>query len=103
MEIQDIKKSLFMNLAAFASYTGILIIFSKLYIICLIYSYILPVFILINFILFGFEIKKNKLFFPIPNNISNNILFSIIFYIGLLLSFNYLFITLMFIIDVLTY
>lgn len=99
MEIKDIKKSLFTNLAAFSSYGGLLSVFTNIYSLCLIYSNILPIFISINFIIFGFEIKQDKIFFPISDKLSNNIIFSILFYIGLLLSFNYLFIYIMVIID----
>jgi succinate-acetate transporter protein len=92
LQIQDIKRSLFLNLITIASYTGAIAVYLNLYTIFLFYINFAPIFILVNFILFFIELKKDKFMLPIPEKYTNNIIFSIYFYIGLLLGFNTLFV-----------
>lgn len=90
MQMNDIKKSIFLNLMAISSYIGLFFIYMELYSCCVIYSAILPIFLVINIIGFAVEVHKKKLFIHIPDKISDNIIFTIIFYIGLLLSIHFL-------------
>ena len=99
MEIKNIKKSLFMSIASFSSYIGIIFTYTKLYSALLIFSYILPVLIAACLLIFTIEIKKDKLIFEIPKHISNNIIYIILFWIGFILSTTYICGYLMFLID----
>ena len=99
MKIKDIKKSIFLNLMAFSSYLGLLFVYLQLYSHCVIYSGILPAFLLINIIGFAIEVHRDKLFFCIPDRIVDNPIFTIIFYLGLIFSVNFLCAFLLFSID----
>ncbi len=100
LKMQDIKKSLFLNLASFSSYTVFLTLYADTHTFLRIYSNIMPIFVVICYCIFIIEVKRDKLFLSLPNQLTDNIVFIFLFFIGLLLSFQTLFVVLMILTDI---
>lgn len=102
LKIQNIKKSLFLNLASFSSYTIFLTLYADSHPFLRIYSNIIPIFVVICYIIFIIEVRRDKLFLSLPNQLTDNIIFIFLFFFGLLFSFQTLFVMLMILTDIIT-